>query len=170
MKIKMNKSILIVTLVALLALATTPVFANGVEYDSDLIAGQDEENPVGLLTITFDDQHTMMYVTYTTTECSIIETHLWVGTDLEDVPRTGSGNPKIGKFPYATEDAAGTNEVVYEIPVTSGQWYYILAHAVVDCPCIGEETAWGEGDFSIMFSENPDIFGARWGYYLTVWV
>ncbi|MFX1263499.1 MAG: hypothetical protein ACFFAZ_15565 [Promethearchaeota archaeon] len=166
----MKKSILILTLVALSVLMITPVFANGVTYESDLIAGQDEENPVGLLTITFNDQHTMMYVTYTTTECLIIETHLWYGTDLEDVPRTGSGNPKIGKFPYATENPAGTNEVVYELPVTTGQNYYILAHAVVDCPCIGKETAWGEGPESTMFSENQVIFGSRWGYYLTVWV
>ena len=168
-KLKINKTIPILTLVVLFALVITPVFANGTFYYSDLIAGQDEENPVGELTIYFDALHTMMYVKYQTTECSIVETHLWVGTDLEDVPRTGSGNPKIGHFPEVPMQVS-TNEVIYEIPVTISQTYYVLAHAVVDCPCLGEETAWGEGFNATPFSEDQDIFGKRWGYYITVWV
>jgi len=152
---------------ALLVLMVTPVFANGTTYFSDLVAGQDEDNPVGEITITFNNGHTMMYVTYQTYECDIIETHLWVGTDLEDVPRTGSGNPKIGHFPEVPTDIA-LDIVIYEIPISSGMTYYILAHAVVDCPCIGEETAWGEGPYADMFSERPDIFGSRWCYFITV--
>lgn len=166
---KINKKFPILAVVLLSALMITPVFANGTEYYSHLIAGQDEDNPVGEVRITFNDGHTMMYVTYETTDCSIVETHLWVGTDLENVPRTKKGNPKIGHFPEVPTQVS-TNEVVYEIPVTSGQYYYILAHAVVDCPCMGEETAWGEGPWATLFSDNQDIFGSRWGYYLTVWV
>lgn len=158
----------ILTLVVLCVLMITPVFGNGGNPWSDLVAGQDEENPVGILTITFDDN--MMIVTYDTTdtECLIIETHLWVGTDLEGVPRTKSGNPKIGQFPNSTYDEDGTDEVTYEIPVTPGETYFILAHAVVDCPCIGMETAWGEGPYATMFSQNQDVFGTRWGYYLEI--
>ena len=162
-----KKIILALALVALSVLTITPVFANGTFYYSDLIAGQDEENPVGEVMISFNEGHTKMYVKYTTTECLIIETHLWVGTGLEDVPRTLKGNPKIGHFPYATYDEAGTKEVIYEIDVSSGT-YYVLAHAVVDCPCIGIETAWGEGFNAKMFSEAPDIFGASWGYFLEI--
>jgi hypothetical protein len=164
---KRNKVILLSTFVVLSVLIIAPVFANGTFYYSDLIAGQDEENSVGEIEISFNEGHTKMYVKYTTTECSIIETHLWVGTDLADVPRTKTGNPKIGLFPYATYDEAGTKEVIYEIDVSSGT-YYVLAHAVVDCPCIGIETAWGEGYYAQMFSEASDIFGARWGYFLEI--
>jgi len=152
---------------ALLVLMAAPVFGNGVEYYSDLVAGQDEDNPVGEISITFNMGHTMMYITYLTYDCDILETHLWYGTDLEDVPRTGSGNPKIGQFPEIPT-VFSSDEVIYELPISSGETYFVLAHAVVDCPCMGEETAWGEGPFSTMFSENQDIFGSRWGYYITV--
>ena len=147
----------------------TPVFANGTNYYSDLIAGQDEDNPVGEVYIYFDNDHTMMYVEYVTWECPIIETHLWAGTDLEDAPKTKSGNPKIGHFPEVPTQVLANN-VLYEIPVTIGQTIFILAHAVVDCPSIGEETAWGEGRWSTQFGRGTDdtFFGARWGYYLTV--
>jgi hypothetical protein len=165
--LKTKKIIPVLAFIVLSVLMITPVFANGTFYYSDLIAGQDAENPVGELTIYFDDQHTKMYVKYVTTECSMIETHLWVGTALEDVPRGKTGNPKIGLFPCATYDEAGTKQVIFEIDVSSGT-YYVLAHAVVDCPCIGIETAWGEGFNAQLFSTRPDIFGARWGYFLEI--
>ena len=156
------------TLVALFGLMITPVFANGTVYESTLIAGQ--HHNVGEVTIYFNDAHTLMYVKLETQECSIIETHLWVGTDLEGVPRTRSGNPKIGHFPYAGDHEDGTKEVIYEIPVKSGQTYHVLVHSVVDCPGLGEETAWGQGDYAIKFSERSDIFGRRWGYFIGIWV
>jgi hypothetical protein len=69
-------------------------------------------------------------------------------------------------FPYATYDEAGTKEGIYEVPVPNGVTYHVLAHAIVYSSCIGIETAWGERPAATMFSEAPDIFGARWGYYL----
>ena len=148
------------------ALMIAPVFANGTVYDSDLIAGR--HHNVGEVTIYFNDAHTIMYVKLETLECSIIETHLWAGTNLEEVPRTKSGNPKIGHFPYAADHEDGTKEVIYEIPITQGQTYYVLVHAVVDCPSLGEETAWGQGRYATPFSERSDIFGRRWGYFITI--
>lgn len=166
---KGKKTILMLTTLALIVLMTTPVFANGVRYDSDLIAGQ--YTIVGEVRLYFNNDHTMLYIDLETAECSIIETHIWVGDDLEDVPRTGSGNPKIGQFPFAVDHEPSTTEFTQEIDVSllSGT-VYVLIHAVVDCPCIGKETAWGEGDFATPFADRQDIFGSRWGYFITITV
>ena len=81
-----------------------------------------------------------MSIKYLTIECSIVITHLWEGTDLKDIPRTGSGNTKIGHFPEIPTEVL-TSEVTYSYPITAGETYFVLAHAIVDCLYIGRETA-----------------------------
>jgi hypothetical protein len=166
---KLKKITQIFAIFAIFALAVTPVFANGDEYESELIAGQDDG--VGMVRLYFDPSdfnHDLLYIEIDA-DCDILETHVWVGDDLEDVPRTKKGNPKIGHFPYAMDLAAGTQNVVMEVDTSmyAGK-IYILVHAVVDCPC-GEETAWAD-TFGTPFSDRPDIFGRRWGYFLTIYI
>jgi len=67
----------------------------------------------------------------------ITETHLAVGDNFdEDIPTTGSGNPKIGHFPYSMFHDPSVSEYTYTIPLTDvdlsfGELAYIAAHAVV---------------------------------------
>ena len=179
---KTKKIMLSLSMLTIVALMITPTFANGVEYFSDLVAGQDEANPVGAVTIYFNNAHTEMYIKldtsvlpygyppYTTQgDCELVETHIWVGDDLDEVPRTKKGNPKIGHFDYAETLPDGTQTFTQTVDVSGlDDEIFILIHAVVDCPCKGQETAWGEGPESTMFSENQDIFGNRWGYYISI--
>ena len=148
---------MIFALLSMIALMVTPVFANGGgngdEFESELIAGQ--YNVVGNVVITVEYETLTIEIT---SDCDIVETHVWVGDDLEDIPRTKKGNPKIGHFPYTADD---------EIDLTQlDDTIYVLIHAVVDCPC-GEETAWAD-TFGTPFSDEPAIFGNRWGYFLTL--
>jgi len=175
---KIKKIMPLFTLLAIVALTVTPVLANGDHYESELIAGKNHE--VGCVKLYFDSAdwaHNKLYIKVDTTvhandieiqnPCEIVETHIWVGTDLNDVPRTKSGNPKIGKFDYSQEFSDGTTQFIAEFDTSayaSGTTVYVLVHAVVDCPC-GEETAWADS-FGTPFSERPDIFGKRWGYFL----
>lgn len=94
------------------------------------------------------------------------ETHLWIGTDLADMPQTRQGNPKIGNFPYQGADS-------YNIPLTqlgfscpsADAEYYVAAHAAVQLidgsgNVIQSETAWADGD---RFVEK-----GMWGTFSTV--
>jgi hypothetical protein len=164
---KISRISLLLLSVTLLGMLITPVFANGDIYYSDLIAGQ--HYVVGDVTITFNDPHTMLIITIETTDCDIVETHVWVGDDLGDVPRTKKGNPKIGQFPEVPITVSD-KMVVYEVDISSlGSTLYLIVHAVVDCPCLGEETAFGEGiPQAALFETRPDIFGSRWGYFIEI--
>ena len=77
---------------------------------------------------------------------TIDETHLFIG-ELNGLPTTGSGNPKIGHFPYASTHPQGTITVSYTgLVLAPGECVYIAAHAVVTNTVTGqEETAWGAG-------------------------
>lgn len=160
---KTNKIALIFAMLSIFALTVTPVFANGIcngkDYESDLIAGRHMN--VGNVVISVDYDEILTIEIDLKPGCEIVESHVWVGDDLDAVPKTKKGNPKIGHFPYTIDD---------EIDLTNMQDpIYVLIHAVVDCPCKGEETAWAEGPHSTMFSED-DNFGNRWGYYITIGV
>ncbi|MGA1824192.1 MAG: hypothetical protein ACMUIP_05955 [bacterium] len=51
---------------------------------------------------------TDLVVTYDTANgWELVETHLWVGDSLADMPQTKQGNPKIGNFPYNSGDITG---------------------------------------------------------------
>ena len=112
-------------------------------YEDDLIAGQNLD--AGTVTVSVVDGN--IVVTYTSDgDWQIDETHLYIG-DLEDLPTTPSGNPKIGHFPYSGSHGGGTTTVSYVGPeLAEGDCVYIAAHAVVTNTASGQaETAWAAG-------------------------
>jgi hypothetical protein len=129
-----------------------------------LLAGQNID--VGDVMIWHDTEN--LYVRYTTDgDWWITETHVFVG-DEADLPTTGSGNPKIGKFPYSADHNPAVQTVTYTFDLEDdlgwekGDEFFIMAHAVVEKVVGGEvvqeETAWGcEEDY-----EN----GNRWACYI----
>jgi hypothetical protein len=101
----------------------------------------------------------------------ILETHLWVGEDVWDVPQTKKGNPIPGQFPYKDEHNTpivhGEN-FVYQIPLSNFPEYQagrdlnlaIVLQAVVQPAggCGPVETAWGDCTFLPWFPK-------RWAKY-----
>lgn len=129
----------------------------------DLFAGQD--NDVGSVTVVRDEDN--IYVTYTLDDGATFGTlHLFVGTDLDDLPRNNAGNLEHGHFPYQY-DASGLTEHTFTVPLPTdpapvcgdqGTVFYVVAHAEVDYTGGGGDTAYGgclEGDT-----------GNRWWYYM----
>lgn len=132
----------------------------------DLIAGQHIE--VGSVSVALedlvgnDDVVDTLSVTYDTQDGWYLqETHLFVATPEEpDMPANKKGNPKIGNFPYVSENVYDTTKRV-EIPLDefgdlegmlceSGMSVNLdaemAAHASVLNDSLGQETAWAEGD------------------------
>ena len=109
-----------------------------IEYD--LFAGQDIY--VGSVSIGNDDDY--VYVIYRLSQSaiddgwSIVETHLAIEEDCADMPMTKTGNPKVGHFPYFTENYPGVPEVIYppillaDLGLTCESILCIAAHAVVE--------------------------------------
>lgn len=139
-----------------------------------LYAGQDIEAG----TVSIKTTETDVVVTYeTTADWEIGTTHLYVGT-AEDLPLARSGNPKLGKFPYAQEVEEGklTNTVTYTIPLSEVQLteteleggssvsscFYVSAHAeLFKTPKTSEEVeVITETGFAAW---NTDFEGSRWG-------
>lgn len=115
----------------------------------NLIAGQNED--IGEVKVVNDGEY--LYVEFVTVDpWVLVETHVAVYTDFEDIPQTKKGNPKIGQFAYDIDSV---------IPLDCG-WdnLYIAAHAVVekivDDEVVQSETAWGEG---------PEFPGKSWAMY-----
>ncbi len=68
----------------------------GKKFTTTLYAGQH----INVGTLTVSNNNTNLYVTFSVKEdWWLSETHLFVGREV-DLPLTGSGNPKIGHFPY----------------------------------------------------------------------
>lgn len=122
-----------ILLTLIIALNITPpnivAHTEGEPYRVDLIAGKSMD--VGDVLVWNDEEN--LYVRYATDGWGLVETHLAVATDLEDIPQTKKGNPKVGKFPYKHEDLGGVLEDLYTIPLEwdAGTTLYIAAHAVV---------------------------------------
>jgi uncharacterized delta-60 repeat protein len=124
----------------------------GVPTVTRLIA--DEVVPAGTVEATQDAGH--LYVVYRTDPAwPILNTAVYVGASVADIPTSGGGNPRVGKFPYKARHH-GEHEVVWEIDLTDapGDDLVIAAFAQV-----GEavEGAWGEGP---MISS-----GGNWSMY-----
>lgn len=120
-----------------------------------LIAAQNYE--AGQVTVDTDGED--LIITYATQEDWVIKaTHMSIGNCGEqEIPTTGSGNPKIGGFEHGTSHSEGVNEVVYYINKEAlNDLYCFAAHAVVIGPN-GEETAWAEG---------IDFGGNSWAMYV----
>lgn len=128
------------------------------DSEVDLIAGQNMDS--GSVIVTEIDGN--LEVTYTTDgDWILLETHLYVGSQ-EGMPHTRRGNPKIGKFPYATEHDAGTTTFTYSdlLEIPQGTCVWVAAHAVVVNTVTGEEeTAWGNGEY---------INGNNWAMWFQV--
>lgn len=124
-------------------------------YTTDLIAGQ--YYLAGHIYVTMDA--TKVYVTYSTVDNWRIKgTHLYVG-DCNKIPQTGTGNPIPGKFPLATSNPSGVQQVTFTINKSDlGDCFCIAAHADVSRP--GQsETAWAKGD---------NFPGSNWAMYFSL--
>ena len=138
--------------------------------DTELIAGQDTTvGNVRVLHAHSVDNY--MTITYETTGgWMLTETHVAVATSFDDIPQTKSGNPKIGKFQYSDPHPPVTTYTytinLDEYITPTGGLYlgtlYIAAHAVVEHPDYGEETAWAD-TYGIPFND-----GGSWALYFIV--
>jgi len=128
----------------------------------DLTAGQTEV--VG--TVTVDNDGENLYITYKIDVAGAVlgELHLWVGADINDVPKNKAGIIVLGHFPYVV-DATGLMEYTFEVNwsdwADGGQEIAVVTHAVVlyldeDGLVVAGDTAFG-GDV-----RGP---GRRWWYY-----
>jgi hypothetical protein len=131
-----------------------------------LVAGQNID--VGYVCARLEDQDgngdaDTLVVTYETDNgWNLDETHLWVKNNEDPVlPANKKGNPKIGNFPYVSENVADTVKEV-EIPLENfGDLHEMLcngsgmalelnadlaAHASVVNDALGQETAWAAGE------------------------
>ena len=135
-------------------------FNNRASYDepcmtTNLIAGQ--HHVAGIVSV--DSDGVNLIIKYNVSKDWTIEaTHMSIGDcNSQDIPTTGSGNPKIGHFEYSTDHSTGVTEVVYYIDLSVlDNEYCFAAHAVVSGPD-GEETAWAEG---------TDFEGNSWAMYV----
>ncbi len=123
---------------------------------TELIAGQNIS--AGFVTVTNDGVGNLI-ITYTTTgDWFITETHMSIGDCEETFPTTGSGNPKVGKFEHSDEHPDGTTLVTYMVNLEAlPPCYCFAAHAVVNSPTLGEETAWADG---------TEFDGNSWAMYV----
>ena len=105
-------------------------------FITDLIAGKNIK--VGEIHVWNDDEYLYVKYVITMTEegWSLVETHLAVAKDLNDIPQTKKCNPIPGKFPYKTYHDPPTVAYTYVIPLSdinasSNDELFIAAHAVV---------------------------------------
>lgn len=77
-------------------------------------------------------------VTYVAADgVGIFETHLWVGTNLNNMPSAGRGQPVNGRFPYGDKFKSPVDSIAYVISLSDIENYtktsplFIVAHAVV---------------------------------------
>lgn len=97
----------------------------------DLLAAQD----IDVGTVTAQASGDDLTVTYDTlnTKWELVETHLHVGDDFDDIPTTRSGNPQVGRFEYSgLPDPSPADSAVYEVKIGNmSDVIYVAAHAVV---------------------------------------
>ena len=123
----------------------------------DLIAGQH----IVAGTVSVFANKTEIIIKYETINgWEINATHLSIGNDgLNSFPTTGSGNPKIGHFEYATDHSQSVTEYEYTIDKSDlADMYYFAAHAVVVNENSKTETAWAKG---------KQFEGNNWAMYVT---
>lgn len=102
-------------------------------------------------------------VVYETTNAwELMEAHLWIGSDLADMPQTRKGNPVIGNFPSHSGDISGQTSYTFSISladigfVQNGdgscevQTFFAAAHAALR-KANGDgtyqtETGWANGE------------------------
>ncbi|MBU0953235.1 MAG: hypothetical protein KKA90_02320 [Nanoarchaeota archaeon] len=128
--------------------------------ESELIAGQ--HIVVGVVTVTSDLDN--VYVTYTTTGHWVMdEVHLQLGDELEDIPQTKKGNPKVGHFEFNVEFNTPVTTYSVTKPISElnldDNDVVVAAHAVVTDTVTGQtETAWGD-------TQGLQFPGKNWAMY-----
>lgn len=131
-------------------------------YTTKLMAGQNYE--AGTVTVDLDGND--LVITYTTYgDWTIDATHMSIGNcEDQEIPTTGSDNPKVGKFEHSTTHSDGVTVVEYRIDynaLTNSDGvlldkYCFAAHAEVS-GLTGGETAWAKG---------LDFGGNSWAMYV----
>ncbi len=138
---------------------------------------------VGSVTVANDQD--FIYVTYELTypDATFGNLHLWIGTDIANVPAGGGGNPAPGQFPYH-HDATGQTKYTFvipwsdtslpDIPKLCGAQLVIVAHAEVKNVNGKSETAFGGdtkgnidkgrwyfyGTYTVCCDEEPPVYGS----------
>jgi hypothetical protein len=125
----------------------------------NLTAGQHIN--AGTVEVVNDGQN--LYVTYKTTGI-LGNLHLWVGTDMLNVPSNRNGVPVPGQFPFQY-DASGLQNATIVVPLKDnnyicGTQLYFIAHAEVTING-NKETAFGGGT-GVNIADN-----GRWYFYDT---
>ena len=165
------KNLIMLLLVATLAVAAIPAavmaHTEANPFQTDLIAdGGGEETAMDVGDVKVWNDEDSLYVEYviTDTDWCLIETHLHVAVDPDDIPQK-NGNPPPGKFDYSMEHDC-LMEYIYTIPL--GDWtpntaISIAAHAELQTEetvdgvvTYVDETAWGAGE---------DFPGRNWATY-----
>jgi hypothetical protein len=129
---------------------------------TELIAGQ----TINAGQVIVSNNGETLYVTYKTNEAwTINEMHLYVG-DLRLLPKTESGNPKPGQFPYIKKLTGSEFEYTFAIPLSEiGHCFVVAAHATLISRLPAQsaiiETAWGNG----LPINNEE---GNWGMYFDV--
>ena len=80
------------------------------------------------------------------------ESHVYAGP-LSGAPKTKTGNPKIGNFPFKSTHSPAVNAYTYSIPLNklgADKCIVVATHAVVskinsNGSITNQETAWGAG-------------------------
>lgn len=115
-------------------------------------------------------------ITYNTTggDWEMDAYHLWVGTDLSDMPSTPQGSPKLGQFPYTGTGLTHPNRTILTVCVPLddlgnddlcklNSTVYVVAHAnlelVIDGNVTQTETGYGDGF---------DLGGSSWATGMNV--
>lgn len=142
---------------------------NGEATSFDLFAGQTTD--AGDVSVEVVGQD--LVVTFATQDgWELVESHLWVGESLSDMPQSRSGNPKIGNFPYASGDISGATSFSVVIPISElggepyvcGKDFHLAAHAALRKPDgrggYQTETGWGDG--------QRMVERGSWATYFTV--
>ena len=119
-----------------------------------LYAGQTIETGMVCVTVNGDN----LEVTYSTSaDWELVEAHLWVGSNIADMPQTRKGNPIPGQFPHSSGDITGTTSYSLSVPLedlqfscpSDDQRYLVAAHASLrrDTGDGGyqTETGWSDG-------------------------
>ncbi|MCK4303033.1 MAG: hypothetical protein KAY24_02205 [Candidatus Eisenbacteria sp.] len=125
------------------------------------LAGQTID--VGEVTVSNDEQSLCVEIG-TTGGWVMTETHVAIALSVEELPQTGSGNPKIGQFALAADHdppVASYDHCISLVAYQPGDMLFIAVHAAVELLDAGgavlqEETAWAQG---------PEFPGQSWAMY-----
>lgn len=113
-----------------------------------------------------------LVITYTTDNgWELTAAHLWVGDNMDDMPQTANGNPKIGNFPYNSGEITGATTYSFYVPLSSlssecvcDLSYFAAAHAAL--------RKWDrDGGYETQtgWADGPQITeGGSWATYTTV--